>query len=154
EDYNLAVLRHTLTDPETGRPIPCRVIFVYSSADAAICRQTREQDIERLRGLGADCRVRGPWPPQDHAGGGRAARGRVVRSAGSGTLLSLGAGAADVSRAGGAAAAESWVPSASLPLHVRVRCRGRGCSRGLRRALRDRDDGAADPERRRAVHPV
>jgi uncharacterized protein DUF4277 len=50
EHYDLAVVRHTLTDPETGRPIPCRVIFVYSSADAAICRRTREQDIERLRG--------------------------------------------------------------------------------------------------------
>jgi transposase len=49
EDYHLAVVRHTLTDPETGQPIPCRVIFVYSSADAAVCRQTREQDIERLR---------------------------------------------------------------------------------------------------------
>jgi transposase len=49
EHYNLAVVRHTLTDPEMGQPIPCWVIFVYSSADAAICRQTREQDIERLR---------------------------------------------------------------------------------------------------------
>jgi Domain of unknown function (DUF4277)/Transposase DDE domain len=49
EDYSLAVLRHTLTDPISGQPIPCRVMFVYSSADAAICRQTREQDIERLR---------------------------------------------------------------------------------------------------------
>jgi hypothetical protein len=49
EHYDLAVLRHTLTDPETGQPIPCRVIFVSSSADAAICRQTREQDIARLR---------------------------------------------------------------------------------------------------------
>jgi transposase len=49
EHYNLAVVRHTLTDPERGQPIPCRVIFVYSSADAAICRQTRVQDIERLR---------------------------------------------------------------------------------------------------------
>jgi quercetin dioxygenase-like cupin family protein len=38
-----------LDDPQTGQPIPCRVIFVYSSADAAICRQTREQDIERPR---------------------------------------------------------------------------------------------------------
>jgi hypothetical protein len=49
EDYDLAVVRHTVDDPQTGQPIPCRVIFVYSSADAAICRQTREQDIERLR---------------------------------------------------------------------------------------------------------
>ena len=49
EHYDLAVVRHTLTDPETAAPIPCRVIFVFSSADAAICRRTREQDIERLR---------------------------------------------------------------------------------------------------------
>jgi transposase len=48
EHYDLAVVRHTLTDPETGQAIPCRVIFVYSSADAAICRQTREQDSQRL----------------------------------------------------------------------------------------------------------
>src|SRR5262249_31088321 len=53
EHYDLAVVRHTLTDPETAQPVPCRVIFVYSSADAAICRRTREQDIQRLRtGLG------------------------------------------------------------------------------------------------------
>jgi len=49
EHYDLAVLRHPLLDPQTQQPIPCRVIFVYSSADATICRQTREQDIERLR---------------------------------------------------------------------------------------------------------
>jgi transposase len=49
EHYDLAVVRHTLTDPETAQPVPCRVIFVYSSADAVICRQTREQDIQRLR---------------------------------------------------------------------------------------------------------
>jgi hypothetical protein len=49
ERYDLAVVRHALTEPETGRPIPCRVLFVYSSADAAIGRQTRENDIARLR---------------------------------------------------------------------------------------------------------
>jgi Domain of unknown function (DUF4277) len=49
EHYDLAVVRHTLTDPETGQPLPCRVLFVYSSADAAICRQTRERDIRRLQ---------------------------------------------------------------------------------------------------------
>jgi hypothetical protein len=54
ESYDLAVLRHTLTDPESHEPIPCRVIFVYSTADAAICRQTRERDLVRLReGLAA-----------------------------------------------------------------------------------------------------
>jgi hypothetical protein len=49
EHYELAVVRHTLTDPQTHKPIPCRVIFAYSSADATICRQTRARDIERLR---------------------------------------------------------------------------------------------------------
>lgn len=54
EYYELAVLRHRLTDPETDQAIPCRVLFVYSSADAAICRQTRERDLVRLReGLAA-----------------------------------------------------------------------------------------------------
>jgi transposase len=49
EYYDLAVVRHTLMDPEAGHPVPCRVIFIYSSADAAICRLTREQDTQRLR---------------------------------------------------------------------------------------------------------
>jgi transposase len=49
EYYDLAVIRHTLTDPQTGRPIKCRVLFVYSSADATICQQTRERDVEHLR---------------------------------------------------------------------------------------------------------
>ncbi len=49
EYYELAVVRHTLTDPETNQALRCRVLFVYSSADAAICRQTRERDLVRLR---------------------------------------------------------------------------------------------------------
>jgi hypothetical protein len=49
EHYDLAVVRHAPMAPEAGQPIPCRVIFVYSSADAVICRQAREQDVERLR---------------------------------------------------------------------------------------------------------
>jgi hypothetical protein len=49
EYYNLAVVRHTLTDPHSGAGIPCRVLFVHSSADETICRQTRERDILRLR---------------------------------------------------------------------------------------------------------
>lgn len=49
EHYELAVLRHTLTDPETNQPLPGRVLFVYSSADEAIGRQTRERDLVRLR---------------------------------------------------------------------------------------------------------
>jgi transposase len=49
EHYELAVLNHELTDPETSAALPCRVIFVYSSADAKICQQTRQRDIDRLR---------------------------------------------------------------------------------------------------------
>ncbi len=49
EYYDLAVVRHTLTDPVTGELIPCRVLLVYSSADEAVCRQTRERDLVRLR---------------------------------------------------------------------------------------------------------
>jgi hypothetical protein len=49
EYYELAVVRHTLTDPQTDQPLPCRVLFVYSSADAAISRRTRERDLVRLR---------------------------------------------------------------------------------------------------------
>ncbi len=49
EYYDVAVVRHTLTDPETNQPLPCRVLFVYSTADEAICRQTRERDLVRLR---------------------------------------------------------------------------------------------------------
>jgi hypothetical protein len=49
ESYDLAILRHTLIDPQTNRPLPCRVLFVHSSADEAICRQTRARDLVRLR---------------------------------------------------------------------------------------------------------
>jgi len=49
EYYNRAVLRHSLSDPQTGEAIPCRVRFVDSSADETICRQTRERDRVRLR---------------------------------------------------------------------------------------------------------
>jgi transposase len=49
EHYELAVLRHSLTDPTTKQPFGCRLLFVYSSADASICRHTRERDLVRLR---------------------------------------------------------------------------------------------------------
>jgi uncharacterized protein DUF4277 len=49
EYYELAVLRHSLSDPQTQQSIPCRVIFVFSSADAAVCRRTRAEDLQRLQ---------------------------------------------------------------------------------------------------------
>lgn len=49
EHYDLAVLNHELTDPVTGAAMPCRLIFVSSSADAKVCQQTRQRDLQRLR---------------------------------------------------------------------------------------------------------
>jgi hypothetical protein len=49
EHYELAVLRHTLTDPSAGRDIPARLIFVYSTADADAARQRRQQNIATIQ---------------------------------------------------------------------------------------------------------
>jgi transposase len=49
EHYDLAVLRHNLTDPTNKETIPCRVIFVYSSADADQCRQRRQDNIVKIQ---------------------------------------------------------------------------------------------------------
>jgi len=49
EHYELAVLRHSLADPATGEFIPCRVLFVFSTADQKVCRQTRTQAVATLR---------------------------------------------------------------------------------------------------------
>jgi transposase len=48
EHYEIAMLTHALSDPDTKDEIPCRVLFVYSTADAKICQQTRQRDLERL----------------------------------------------------------------------------------------------------------
>jgi transposase len=49
EHYDLAVLRHELIDPDTDAPIPCRVLFVYSTADQQVSRRTRDQAIAKIR---------------------------------------------------------------------------------------------------------
>jgi transposase len=49
EHYELAVLRHTLRDDESGRTIQGRVIFVFSTADQKVVRQQRQKQIDRLR---------------------------------------------------------------------------------------------------------
>lgn len=49
EHYELAVLRHQLTDPETHERIPCRVLFVFSTADQKVGRQTRAKAIAALQ---------------------------------------------------------------------------------------------------------
>jgi transposase len=49
EDYQLAVLKHQLLDPDDGTAIPCRVLFVRSSADAKQARQRRADNIAKIR---------------------------------------------------------------------------------------------------------
>jgi hypothetical protein len=49
ERYELAVLRHQVTDPDTSEVIPCRVIFVFSSADQKVCQAQRERAVAKAR---------------------------------------------------------------------------------------------------------
>lgn len=49
EHYELAVLYHQLIDPDHGPNLPCRVIFVYSTADEKVCRAARAKTIAKLR---------------------------------------------------------------------------------------------------------
>jgi hypothetical protein len=49
EHYELAVLRHTLTDPETLEGIPARLLLVFSSADHKVARKTRQKAIDHIR---------------------------------------------------------------------------------------------------------
>lgn len=49
EDYQLAVVTHGLTDPKDGTNIPCRVLFVHSSADAKEAAQRRQDNIAKIQ---------------------------------------------------------------------------------------------------------
>lgn len=49
EHYELAVLRHQLTDDATKQQIACRVIFVFSTADEKVVRQQRQKHIDQIR---------------------------------------------------------------------------------------------------------
>lgn len=49
EHYDLATLRHTLVDDESKQQIPCRVIFVFSTADQKVVRQQRQKQIDKIR---------------------------------------------------------------------------------------------------------
>ena len=49
EHYELAVVRHELTDKGSGRTFPCRVIFVFSTADEKVARENREKSVAKLR---------------------------------------------------------------------------------------------------------
>jgi transposase len=50
EHYELAVVRHTLTEDTSGRTLACRVIFVFSTADQKVARKNREKSVAKLRG--------------------------------------------------------------------------------------------------------
>lgn len=49
EHYDLAAVRHTLVDEESKQEVPCRVIFVFSTADQKVVRQQRQKQIDKLR---------------------------------------------------------------------------------------------------------
>jgi transposase len=49
EYYDLAVQRHQVTDPESGEIIPCRVLFVFSSADQKVCQNKRQRGVDKIR---------------------------------------------------------------------------------------------------------
>ena len=51
EHYELAVRHHQLVDPDTAAEIPCRVIFVYSTADAQVCQATRTKAVAKIRAV-------------------------------------------------------------------------------------------------------
>src|SRR5262249_33570972 len=118
EFYELAVLRHTLTDPETGQAIPCRVLFFYSSADEAICRQTRERDLLRLRqglaAIAATVARRAPPPPRPRPV--RRGGAPPVRQPCRGPVLPRGDGPPAAPGASRPAAAGPGLPPAHAPL--------------------------------------
>jgi transposase len=49
EHYDLAVVRHTLIERESGEKIPCRVIFVFSTADQKVAQKNREKSVAKIR---------------------------------------------------------------------------------------------------------
>jgi hypothetical protein len=49
EDYQIAVVKHELTDPSNGAAIPARLIFVRSSADAKQVKKRRQDNIAAIQ---------------------------------------------------------------------------------------------------------
>jgi transposase len=49
EYYELAVLRHQLSSPETPESIPCRILFVFSSADQKVCQEKRQRAVAKIQ---------------------------------------------------------------------------------------------------------
>ena len=49
EHYELAVVRHELTERDSGKTIRCRAIFVFSTADQKVAQKNRRKSVEKLR---------------------------------------------------------------------------------------------------------
>lgn len=49
EHYELAVVRHTLVEGASEEKIPCRVVFVFSTADQKVAQKNREKSVKKLR---------------------------------------------------------------------------------------------------------
>jgi Domain of unknown function (DUF4277) len=49
EHYELAELKHQVTDPTNGKKIPVRLIFVHSTADERESRQRRQEQVAALQ---------------------------------------------------------------------------------------------------------
>lgn len=49
EHYELAARQHELIDRDSGCNIPCRVVFVYSTADQKVAQKNREKSISKIR---------------------------------------------------------------------------------------------------------
>jgi transposase len=49
EHYELAVVRHHLTDPMTKQDFPVRIVFVFSTADQKVVRERRVAQIEKIQ---------------------------------------------------------------------------------------------------------
>lgn len=49
EHYQLAAVPHARTDPETKKPIPCRLLFVYSTSGAKEEHQRRQENIAKIQ---------------------------------------------------------------------------------------------------------
>jgi hypothetical protein len=49
EYHELGVLRHQVVNPDDGEIIPCRLLFVFSSADQKACQQERQRAVAKIR---------------------------------------------------------------------------------------------------------
>jgi transposase len=129
EHYELATVRHQLTDPDSGEIIPCRVLFVFSTADQKVCRQTRDKAVATIRA------------------GMETIAASVQRGHARSTPEAI---AARVAKLFGRKAARHYFRWELVPLSVRQRAAlptpARGCRRATHRFVYEFDAAAAEAE--------